>query len=133
MTDLTRNTRTLIVCFSLAIFVLIPLRFIEISQQVPEDYGEATVLGETQQIVEYPEVVLPSADEYIPGELESPYDDIDEGVLGIVEGDVLADCMSLQQVDEAVARVNEGLAVGLYADLDQAGAEIQWLNSQLCQ
>ena len=132
MTDLARNTRTLIVCFSLSVFALIPLRFVEISQQTPEDYGGAMVLGETQ-VVEQPVVVLPSADEYVVGELEAPYDEIDGGVLGATEENVPANCMSLEQIDEAVARVSEGLATGLYDDAAQASTEIEWLNAQLCQ
>ena len=132
MTDLARNTRTLIVCFSLAIFSLIPLRFVEISQQAPEDYGGATGLGETQ-ILEQPEVILPSAEVYTPGELEAPYNQIESGVLGTTEELVAMDCITLEQVSEAVARVNEGLSTGLYADSEQAYAEIQWLNDQLCR
>ena len=118
MTDLTRNTRTLIVCFSLAIFALIPLRFVEIGQQT----SEAAVLGETQVLVEEPEIVLPVADEYVLGDLEAPYDEV-----------VATDCMSPEQVDEAVARVNEGLTAGLYANAGEADLEIQWLSAQICQ
>ncbi|MFA5828576.1 MAG: hypothetical protein WC841_04460 [Candidatus Shapirobacteria bacterium] len=130
MTDLARNTRTLIVCFSLAIFALIPLRFVEISQEVSEDYGGASVLGEAQMLEE-PEVALPSADEYVSGELEAPYDEMDNGeVSGVTDG---AECMPEEHVSEAVARVNEGLSTGLYADSEQAYAEIQWLNDQLCR
>jgi hypothetical protein len=45
MNNLNRNTRTLIVCFLIAIFALIPLRFIEAGQQ--QDYLIPTqVLGE---------------------------------------------------------------------------------------
>ena len=118
MTDLTRNTRTLIVCFSLAIFALIPLRFVEIGQQIPEE----TVLGETQVFMEEPEVVLPVADEYVLGDLEAPYNEA-----------VATNCMSQEQVDEAVARVNEGLTAGLYVNAAEADLEIQWLSAQICQ
>ena len=136
MTDLARNTRTLIVCFSLAVFGLIPLRFVEISQQVTNGYGEATVLGETQTLDQL-EVVLPDADienssEYVPGDLEAPYNEIDGGVLGVtLEREV--DCMSKAQVDEAVSRLGEGLMAGIYDDYGQIGSEILWLNDQLCR
>ena len=124
MTDLERNTRTLIVCFSLAIFGLIPLRFLEIGQQTPEDFGGATVLGETQ-VFENSQVVLPSAEVnqgYVLGDLEAPFN-----------GDIVTDCMTKPQLDEAVARVNEGLMTGLYSDDSQANDEILWLNAQLCK
>jgi len=133
MTDFTRNTRTLIVCFSLAIFTLIPLRFVEISQQTPEDYGGASVLGETQLVEE---VVLPNAEveiPYVPGQLEAPYDEVEMGVLGTTEEVVTQNCMSQEQIDEAIGRVNDSLLMGLYANSDQADAEIQWLVDQLCR
>ena len=52
MNNLNRNTRTLIVSFLIAVFALIPLRFIEVGQQ--QDYLVPTqVLGEkTEEIVE---------------------------------------------------------------------------------
>ena len=130
MTDFTRNTRTLIVCFSLAVFGLIPLRFLEVNQQISEDFGGASVLGETQTLEQ--SVVLPSADEYVVGQLEAPYNEIDGGVLGTTTNDN-SGCMSLKQIDEAVVKVNEGLTAGLFANVEQADAEIQWLNAQLCK
>ncbi len=71
MNDNQRNVRTLIVCFTIAYLVLIPLRMIEIRRN---DAGqmytrEAVVLGEQTQ------VVLPKAEVV---ELEPPYNEIDE-------------------------------------------------------
>ena len=56
MTNSDRNTRTLIVCFVIGIFALLPLRFAELNQN---DYLESqeAVLGVTTK----EEVVLPNA------------------------------------------------------------------------
>lgn len=64
MTDQTRNIRTLIVCFVVAIMVLIPLRFIEVGNSLMEQRNES-VLGE---------ISLPE-----PGgpKLEAPYEEIE--------------------------------------------------------
>ena len=70
MNDNQRNVRTMIVCFTIAYLVLIPLRMIEIRRN---DAGqmytrEAVVLGEQTQII------LPEAEVV---ELEPPYNEID--------------------------------------------------------
>ncbi|MBU3935529.1 hypothetical protein KJ909_02550 [Patescibacteria group bacterium] len=44
MTDLDRNTRTLIVCFAVALLALIPLRFVEVGQMMVQEQKQ--VLGE---------------------------------------------------------------------------------------
>lgn len=64
MIDLERIIRTLIVCFVIVIFGMIPLRFIEIENQ----RVDVKVLGES--------VVLPDA-EVNTNQLEPPYDVID--------------------------------------------------------
>jgi hypothetical protein len=63
MTDETRNIRTLIVCFVIAIMALIPLRFIEVGNSMMEQSNQ-TVLGEQVTVSELPV-------------LESPYDEIE--------------------------------------------------------
>jgi hypothetical protein len=68
MTDTDRNTRTLIVCFSLAVMALIPLRFVEVGQLTEMAAGQVQVLGETTQ----QEVVTASQTG-----LEAPYNEID--------------------------------------------------------
>ena len=68
MTDFDRNVRTLIVCFVVAVFGLIPLRFIEVGNSV-------RVLGESTVIEVKDEVKLPNA-EVETVELEAPYDEV---------------------------------------------------------
>ncbi|HEX8923929.1 MAG TPA: hypothetical protein VF828_04310 [Patescibacteria group bacterium] len=73
MTDLDRNTRTLIVAFSIAIFALVPLRFVEAGQMMSQSYNASQqVLGETTQ----GETVLPNAELNKDSEavdIEAPY------------------------------------------------------------
>ena len=81
MNNLNRNTRTLIVSFLIAIFALIPLRFVEVGQMQEQYLMETRVLGEkTEEIVEEPI-------EEISG-LEAPYDQL-EGCIGQEEFDTL--------------------------------------------
>jgi hypothetical protein len=47
MTDFDRNTRTLIVCFILAIIVLVPLIIVESSQNIE---SRSKVLGEIKEV-----------------------------------------------------------------------------------
>jgi len=63
MNELNRNTRTLIVSFVVAIFALIPLRFMEASQSVSVFNEKAEVLGEQTEersLLEAPYDVLES-------------------------------------------------------------------------
>ena len=57
MTDHDRNTRTLIICFVLAILSLIPLRFAELKNGLVTNSNKQ-ILGETIQN----EVILPNAE-----------------------------------------------------------------------
>jgi len=59
MTDNDRNTRTLVVCFVIAVMSLISLRFVEVKNVTTASGSQ--VLGETIQI-EQKEVVLPNAE-----------------------------------------------------------------------
>lgn len=59
MNDIDRNSRTLIVCFVIAIMSLTVLRFIEVDQNIM-NVSNSQVLGETIQKNE--EVVLPNAE-----------------------------------------------------------------------
>lgn len=59
MTDFDRNIRTLIICFTIAIIALVPLRFVEIGNTSVASSFQ--VLGETIEQDVY-EVVLPNAD-----------------------------------------------------------------------
>lgn len=70
MNNFDRNTRTLIVCFLIAIFSLIPLRFIEAGQE-QELMLQTQVLGEK---IEQPMVV---EEEEVFSGLEAPYDQLE--------------------------------------------------------
>jgi hypothetical protein len=82
MNNINRNTRTLIVCFVVAIMALIPLRFMEVGQ-MSVGYSGYQVLGDVTQ-----EIVLPNA-EVVSDEavLEAPYNEIESrAVLGETTG-----------------------------------------------
>jgi hypothetical protein len=70
MNDMNRNTRTLILCFVIAIMALIPLRFVEVGQELA-GMQEVQVLGNVE------EVMLPSAELSADSVLEAPYNEID--------------------------------------------------------
>lgn len=58
MNNFDRNTRTLIVSFLVAIFALIPLRFIEVGTQ-QSTIGNAQVLGEATSVPEEANLEVP--------------------------------------------------------------------------
>ena len=58
MNDFDRNTRTLIVCFVVAVFALIPLRFIEVGEQY-DLVSSALVLGESISVPVEPVLEAP--------------------------------------------------------------------------
>lgn len=69
MEDFNRNTRTLIVSFVVAIFALIPLRFVEAGYELNYSSPEAQVLGESD--VAAVEIVKAKSN------LEEPYNEIE--------------------------------------------------------
>lgn len=74
--EIDRNTRTLIVCFVIAIMALIPLRFVEIGQSRPvEEYSVNQVLGESVEVEQVPVSTV--------GKLEAPYNEIE--VINVAE------------------------------------------------
>jgi hypothetical protein len=80
MTDLQSNTRTLVVCFMVAMGGLVPLRFVAEGQRVP---AATAILGET---TEQQEVVLPVLENNVEEvRLEAPYDKIDNQKPACVE------------------------------------------------
>jgi len=87
MNDNDRNTRTLIVCFVLAIMTLIPMRFVELRNGMIGGGDDYQVLGEYSS-----EVVLPN--EVV---------DMEESVGG---------CLAVEEVnailDEMKARIDSG-------------------------
>jgi len=112
MNDLNRNTRTLVVCFVIGIFSLIPLRFYEVGSQVA---NESQVLG-TQRNVE---IILPDSElrsESLPA-LEFPYEEIEFGAEEV-------NCLSRQEADRVVGGLSELLKTpGLDSELVTAAME----------
>lgn len=73
MTENDRNTRTLIVCFVIALMVMIPLRFVEVGNIM--DVQNQQVLGETTEVIVTEPKKVPAVN--IDAKLEAPYDEID--------------------------------------------------------
>lgn len=118
MKDINRNTRTFIVCFVIAIFSLIPLRFYEVGNQMAL-VRDSQVLG----LVE--EVVLPDS-QVDQVELEYPYEQIESQV---------NNCVSQAEVDERVESIVEVLK---NPDLDRQVvdsliSEIDRLEGSVCK
>lgn len=86
MNNFDRNTRTLIVSFLVAIFALIPLRFIEAGEQ-QNFVSDSQVLGETISVPVETEDVVKS-------KLEAPYNELESCLsneeLKAMEDDVLS-------------------------------------------
>lgn len=76
MTNLDKNTRTLVICFTIAVMGLVPLRFVEVGNEM--SLG-ASVLGERMEEVVLPEAGEPAESEAEKGLLESPYEEIEQG------------------------------------------------------
>lgn len=70
MNNFDRNTRTLIVSFLIAIFALIPLRFVEAGQE--QGMMNAQVLGESVEVFEEKSV------DVVKPVFEAPYDEIEK-------------------------------------------------------
>lgn len=78
MEDINRNTRTLIISFSLALMVMIPLRFVEVGQLLGNS-GPSQVLGESV--------------EFSQPQLEAPYNELESS----------NDCLTDEYVDRAIS------------------------------
>ena len=90
MTENDRNTRTLIVCFVMAMMALVPLRVVEMGQSL----NQTRVLGETEEVLT--DVVIEEVDET---EIETETEDqmmVDEE--GLANGGELI----LEEVEEVV-------------------------------
>lgn len=109
MNDTNRNTRTLIVSFVVAIMALIPLRFIEVGQQLGEQQY-VQVLGTDISR----EVVLPNAEIVAESVLEAPFAEMEsQAVLGEVGG---VSCVSQAEAEKTLTIMRDRVAVG---DLDR--------------
>lgn len=110
MTNFDRNTRTLIVSFLIAIFALIPLRFIEAGQeQEALYYSQSQVLGEST-IINNQEV-----EESNQVRLEAPYDMLESCVsksdLELISDEVFRQFDNDEIDEEEAKRLLEDVAV----------------------
>lgn len=127
MTNLDRNTRTLIVCFSIALMALIPLRFVEAGQQVM--MYQSQVLGESAE-----RRVVPVVKKNDSAKLQAPYDKID-GALGDYNDDEEVDCLMEEEVRGLVEEVTMGLVMGDYTEVEvrQVLEEVETIEKRLCR
>lgn len=124
MNDLNRNTRTLIVCFVVAIFTLIPLKFYETGNQV---VSKSEVLGVQRKIgVALPDSRLGSASVPV---LEFPYEEIESA-----EAEV-TDCILREEADKVIGNLAEILKIsGLDDELVTAAMEeIERIEENVCR
>lgn len=131
MTDLNRNTRTLIVAFVVAVLALVPLRFVAEGQD--QGYGnyfasEVMVLG--TEDYSYEEIILPTAADPVQmseeAVLEAPYNEIDGvQVLGVSTDEVTGvNCISKEN------------AAGIINQLYEVGAssqDLQFVANSVCR
>jgi len=122
MKDIDRNSRTLIVCFVIAIFGLVPLRFYEIGNQIgsTSSNGGSAVLGE--------QVSLPESELTVTSRpvLESPYEEIEMQGLN---------CLPREEADEQIGVMVEVLKS---TDLSESTvnslvSEIERVESSVCK
>jgi len=109
MKDIDRNSRTLIVCFVIALFVLVPLRFYEIGGQVGE--GGSAVLGEQ---VSLPESELTAASQPV---LESPYEEMEKQSLN---------CLPREEADNQI-----GILIEVLKSTDLSESTVSSLVSEI--
>ena len=123
MTDHDKNMRTLIVSFVVAMMVMVPLRFVEATQQTLEATNR--ILGEmteaTPNNVQREIVPMVKAD----NGLEAPYNEIEKKIV----------CVSTEQAAKQVKAVinkyggdlnnlNERLSTALYAEIERIDKSI---------
>ena len=126
-----RNTRTLILSFVVAVMALIPLRFIEVGQQLG-DLQQAKVLGVSQ------EITLPNAEVTKPV-LEAPYNAIDGSKpTPTVESAVAASesgCVSKEGAVSLTATLKAKIESGKLtkAKLDEAISQLLAVQTNTCK
>jgi len=121
MEEINRNTRTLIVSFTVAVMAMIPLRFVEVGNQLEVIDSRSMVLGETSQ-----EAVLPKS------ELESPYNVID--AVGVVEIEN-EDCLTEADAAVLIREISSEM-VGEEVASDQVDgylSEIRLIKESVCR
>lgn len=144
MNNLNRNTRTLIVCFVVALMIMVPLRFAEEGQNYVAGENEVNVLGESEivedRVVEEPQEMG----------LEAPYDEIEalgqteqSEVLGesvaAEEEAVVAEeapaCTSREEADANIKALTEFLSTENLSEEQSSGViqEIGAIEASVCQ
>lgn len=93
MNNFNRNTRTLIVCFLVAVFALIPLRFVEVGQQ--GYFVQSQVLGDTAEELVDSEIVSEVA-------MENVIDCISQEEFEEIENQIYVDYMDGKITEDVV-------------------------------
>ena len=117
MNESNQNIRTLIVSFAIAIFTLIPLRFVEVGQ-MSDNLGQPQVLG-VEQVAE----VSPAASAPV---LEAPYDQIDGAA---------KNCIDQQTADGLLKQREDVLSQGGLdrETVDRLMSEVQQIDASICK
>ena len=117
MNESNQNIRTLIVSFVIAIFTLIPLRFVEVGQMTV-DQDQPQVLGVDQVAEVTPANAAPV--------LEAPYDQIDAAK---------KNCIDQQTADGLLKQREKVLSQGGLdrATVDRLMSEVQQIDASICK
>lgn len=120
---MNRNTRTLIVSFTVAIMAMIPLRFVEVGNQLEVIDRGSMVLGETSQ-----EVIMPTSD------LESPYNVIDAEVEA-VEAVETNDCLTEADASVMIKEISSEMSQDNVSneEITEYLSEINLVRENICQ
>lgn len=123
MEEMNRNTRTLIVSFTVAIMAMIPLRFVEVGNQLEVIDRGSMVLGETSQ-----EVIMPTSD------LESPYNVIDAEVEA-VEAVETNDCLTEADASVMIKEISSEMSQDNVSneEITEYLSEINLVRENICQ
>lgn len=123
MEEMNRNTRTLIVSFTVAIMAMIPLRFVEVGNQLEVIDRGSMVLGETSQ-----EVVSLTSD------LESPYNVIDAEVEA-VEAVETNDCLTEADASVMIKEISTEMSQDNVSneEITEYLSEINLVRENICQ
>lgn len=99
MKDIDRNTRTLIICFVVAVFSLVPLRFYEVGMQ--SEAQQAYVLGLSDQAdqMSLPDSQIQESSQPV---LEYPYEEVEKQAL-------TSNCLDQQEADRQIEALVEVL------------------------
>ena len=92
MKDIDRNTRTLIICFVVAVFSLVPLRFYEVGMQSESQQAYVLGLSDEADKMSLPDSQIQESSQPV---LEYPYEELERQASN-------TDCFSQQEADRQI-------------------------------